>query len=285
MEQGAAFRRNRTLTGSLVSHVGSATETNSELRSARVRHHDLRAHRRHLGLRLMITLGITAGLAWIIYQSIVVVNLRSDTPVVVKRDTYESVIQDYLNTNPLQRLRATIDVKSMATYMQARGHTEVLTIEGTTERDGFASAGIDIVMRRPVVSWKTGNTTLYVDAEGYAFSRNYYEEPNVTVVDETGIQTVDSRVLASEKFLGMIGQVIGRMGDNGYIVTKVTLPADTTRQLLISVQDVGYPIKFSIDRTAGEQAEDAARSIRHLASKGINPEYLDVRVSGKAFYK
>jgi hypothetical protein len=44
-------------------------------------------------------------------------------------------------------------------------------------------------------------------------------------------------------------------------------------------------VKFSVDRAVGEQAEDAARAVRYLDGKGMSPEYLDVRISGKAFYK
>jgi hypothetical protein len=42
---------------------------------------------------------------------------------------------------------------------------------------------------------------------------------------------------------------------------------------------------MSVDRPAGEQAEDAMRAIKYLQSKGMTPAYIDVRVGGKAYYK
>jgi hypothetical protein len=68
-------------------------------------------------------------------------------------------------------------------------------------------------------------------------------------------------------------------------VTKVVLPASTTRQLQLSLQNVPYMVKVSVDRPAGAQAEDTARSIRYLSSRGMTPQYLDVRVEGRVFYQ
>ena len=66
---------------------------------------------------------------------------------------------------------------------------------------------------------------------------------------------------------------------------QVIIPASTTRQVELRIKKVSYPVKFSVDRPAGEQTEDMARVIKYLKSKGVNPDYVDVRVSGKAFYK
>lgn len=281
----ATFRRNRTLTGSLSPNVGSAGESSSELRSARVQHHDLRAHRRRLGVHLLISLLAAGALVWALYQFVVSVHIVANTPVVVDKVYYEKQIQDYLNANMWQRFRSTIDVEALTHYMQTHGSPEILGVKSDTDPDGFAAIRITLNIREPAVSWRAGATVLYVDDQGYAFKRNYYAEPEVTVVDQTGIQAVNNQVLASERFLSMIGKVIGRMKAEGYTVTQVVLPADTTRQLLISAMGVGYPIKFSVDRPAGEQSEDAARAIRHLSKRGTKPKYLDVRVGGKAFYK
>lgn len=280
-----AFRRNRTLTGSLASHVGSAGEASSELRSVRLQTHDLHAHRKKIGLYLFASLCAVGVLGWAIYQSVAAVRTHADTKVVVDGSLYEKKTQEYLSANPFQRLRVTLDTAALTAYLQSHDCPEVASVSPDVTYEGFGISGLKLTFRRPVVVWKTGSSKLYVDNEGNAFTRNYYDEPGVEVVDQTGIQAQDNQVLASERFLSMIGRVIGRMDTQGYTVNRVVLPAGTARQLLISVVDLPYPIKFSIDRSAGEQAEDAARAIRHLQGKGITPEYIDVRVSGKAFYK
>ena len=52
------YRRNRTLTGSLVSRVPSAGESKAQLRSPRMHAHDLRRTRR----RVVLSLGVVVGL-------------------------------------------------------------------------------------------------------------------------------------------------------------------------------------------------------------------------------
>lgn len=280
-----AFRRNRTLTGSLAPGVVSVNEHRAELKSVRIHSHDLRQHRRRLSGMFLAVLLVAAGLSFTIYQSVAVPHAVASTTRQIDADYYSQQIQRYLNGRPLERLRASLNTEHLAQYLQVNGSPEVLTINPDLSFDGLGASKIQLVMRKPVVAWKTGSQDLYVDDKGVAFTRNYYSEPTVKVVDKTGIVAKDNKVLASNRFLGFIGRVVGQMKANGYTVTEVTLPANTTRQVEVIVQDVGYPIKYSVDRPVGEQAEDAARAIRYLTSKGIAAEYLDVRVSGKAFYK
>ena len=150
---------------------------------------------------------------------------------------------------------------------------------------GFGATTIELTVRKPTVAWRTGSTAVYVDDTGVAFSRNYYEPPSVKVVDQTGIVTEGNKVLASNRFLAFIGKLVGQMNYQQLPVEQVDLPPGTTRQVVVHVRGIGYPITFSIDRPVGEQAEDAARAVTYLRNRGEKPEYLDVRVSRKAFYK
>lgn len=281
------FRRNRTLTGSLSSGVSSVNEHKSELRSARVQTHHLRRHRHHLGLALFGTLCIVAGLTWLIWQSIVSVQMSVDNGASMPADTkpYVSEIQSYLSSHPFERNRATLNVSDLSLYVQDHGLPEVERITLGQDHQQVGVATMVVTMRKPVVSWKTGPTRLYVGGDGVAFQRNYYSDPTVEVIDQTGIQAVKNQVLASNRFLGFIGLVIGHLHTDGFEVSNVMLPADTTHQLVVAIQGVDYPVKFSIDRPAADQVEDAVRSIKYLASKGIGASYLDVRVSGRAYYK
>lgn len=282
-----AFRRNRTLTGSLSSDIASASEHTAELRSTRVETHHLRRHRRRLALVLLGVIVIICSLSWLIYQSIAsvsVVIVNSATP---PTDTaiYERSIQEYLNNHPLERNRATLDTDALAIYLQDNDLPEVLAVDVQDAPSGLGASTLELTTRTPVVAWKTNAAYLYVDSAGVAFSRNYHAAPQVAVVDQTGIQASNNQVLASSRFLGFIGRVIGQMSIQGFTATQAVLPANTARQLVVSVEGVAYPIKFSADRPAGEQAEDAARAIHYLSAKGIQPEYLDVRVQNQAYYK
>ena len=281
-----AFRRNRTLTGSLSSDVASANEHTAELRSARVEVHHLRRHRKRLFLVLVGVLVAAAGIAWLIYQSVAGVTVLVDATVPpVDTSMYEEKIQEYLNGHPFERNRMTINTDSLTSYLQNNGYPEVAAVAVQAVPSGVGSSTLVLTMRQPVVAWKANASYLYVDSTGVSFTRNYYAAPSVEVVDQTGIQASNNQVLASTRFLGFIGRIIGHLKSQGYTATKAVLPENTARQLLVSVQEVSYPIKFSADRPAGEQAEDAARAIRYLQGVGYTPEYLDVRVQNRAYYK
>lgn len=281
-----SFRRNRTLTGSLSSDVTSANEHRSELRSPRVQTHHLRKHRRRLLMIFIAVAVVASGLGWAIYQSIAGVTVVIASPVPpTSTNVYEQAIQDYLNGRPFERNRKTINTNALAVYLQENGFPETLAAQIDQSPAGFGSSTVKLTMRQPLVSWKTGASRLYVDGTGAAFTRNYFAEPTVEVIDETGIQTVNNQVLASDRFLGFIGRMVGRLQDQGLQVTRVVLPENTTRQLLLSIEGLAYPVKVNVDRPAGGQAEDIARTVRHLTSRGITPAYVDVRVEGRAYYK
>lgn len=285
--QRYTFRRNRTLTGSLSSGVASANEHNSELQSTRVQAHHLRRHRRHLGLALFAVMIVVVGLAWAIWQSIVSVQIvtgnGASQPLNAK--LYTDEIERYLNSHPFERTRVSFNGVGVTTYLQSHGFPEIERVSLDGAHHSIGSATLAVTMRKPVVSWKTGASRLYVDEDGVAFARNYYADPTVEVVDQTGIQAVNNQVLASNRFLGFIGLIIGHLHEQGLAVSQVILPADTTHQLLVSMQGVGYPVKISVDRPAADQAEDTARAMRYLAGKGITPKYLDVRISGRVYYQ
>ncbi|MBP6038390.1 MAG: hypothetical protein KA604_03590 [Candidatus Saccharimonas sp.] len=286
LDQRYNFRRNRTLTGSLSSDVQSAKIHNMELRSSRVQSHDLRSHRRRLGLMLLIVMACVSGLSYLIYQFIAVPVVMVDGVTLRSSDAkmYEDKVQKYLMSHPVQRVRAVLDADELTAYLQNNGAPEVGLVRQSAAFVNVGKSRFTLEMRQPAVMWRTGSHTYYVDIGGNAFERNYASRPAVEVVDETGIQANDNLVLASDRFLGFIGKIIGQMKVQGYEVVQVTLPANTSRQVAVKVANVQYPIKFTVDRPAGEQAEDAARAIRYLQAKGVTPQYLDARVGGKAFY-
>lgn len=285
LDERYAFRRNRTLTGSLVSTVQSANEGRSELKSSRVHAHGLKRHRRKLSVLLAGIVVAVLGLATLISQTIAIVHVAAETPRGIDHSLYESKIQDYFSVHPLERFRFSVNAETLTAYLQKNGCPEVANVLSDARFDGIGSTEFTLEFRRPAVSWSTGSSQLYVDESGAAFARNYFPDPSVKVIDQTGIETKDNQVLASSRFLGFVGMVIGKMKQYDLVVTSVILPASTTRQIAVNVDGYGYPIKLSVDRPVGEQVEDASRAMRYLASKGTTPEYLDVRVSGRAFYK
>jgi hypothetical protein len=283
LAQRYAFHRNRTLTGSSSSSVTSSNEANSQLKSPRVQAHELVRQRRHIGSVLLLVLVGAALLYALIAQFTAGVVVRVQDVSTRLDPVYEQAIQDYLSSQPIERLRFLLSEKALGDFLQtAAPEVATVRVEGAA---GFGKSEFVVTMRQPIAGWSMNGRQQYVDNTGTAFSRNYFASPKVQIVDNSGIQVDAGQAVASNRFLGFVGRVVGLAKGQGYVAQQVVIPTGTTRQVEVRLEGVPYPIKFSVDRAAGEQVEDMARSLKWLSGHGVTPQYLDVRVSGKAFYK
>lgn len=281
--QRHAFQRNRTLTGSASSDVKGVSEAKADLKSPRVRTHQLALLRRRVGLGLLVVVVIAAGLAGLVSQF-------TSEPVVVssvgsqaQHQDYRTIIEQYFKNQPIERLRFMLDEQSLTQHVKSNA-PEVLAIKQQGSA-GFGKTEFNIVMRTPVAGWSIDDSQQYVDETGIAFSKNYYPEPSVEIVDQSGIELSAGQTVLSNRFLSFVGQLVGLTEANDYTVTKVIIPPSTTRQVEVDLKGVEYPIRLSIDREVGVQVEDMVRAIEWLDRRNQSPKYVDVRVSGRAFYR
>lgn len=288
LDQSRTFSRNRTITGTTLDEVNSASEHNASLKSDRVKAHDLSNIRRKVTRALIITLLGVAFIAWAISQFTATPVVKLDnsseyTADITDKRKYESAIDDYLKANPLARFRILLNTNDLKSYLYSK-IPELDSIE-QKGRDGLGKTEFVLSMRKPVASWVIGDSKYYVDGNGESFKINYFKEPAVQIVDETGVSSQTGGVLASNRMLSFVGRVVEIANSKGHKVSKVILPPDTTRQINLELKGVSYYVKLSIDRPVGAQVEDMSRTIKHLKSRGTKPAYVDVRVGGRAFYR
>ena len=283
-----SFRLGRTLTGSRSPRIASSNELNAEMVSPRAKTHHLVRHRRRLFGRLSVVVIVCVGLYLFLGQLVATVRVQAFVGnSVVKLDDdqsnkYLSTIDGYLSRRINERFRPNLNTGDMTDYLQA-AHPEIesLDVELT---GGFGEAQIELQMRRPVARWVVNGETQFVNQEGVVFAHNFYSNPKVTIVDKNATK-LSGGLVASNRFLSFVGQVVGDLQDEGLTVTKAIIPTLTTRQLEIHIKGVKPYFKLTIDRSAGEQSEDIVRIVRYFKKHGTNPTYVDVRVQGKAFYK
>ena len=226
-------------------------------------------------------------LLWILisnFTATVIVSVPSTTiSKSVDSAYYGKVIQEYLNINPMSRLQFFLNQSVLTTYVSDK-LPEVASVK-QQGRMGIGETDFSITMRTPVAGWVINDKQYYVDSDGISFEQNYFSPPSVQIVDSSGASLQTGTAIASKRFLSFVGRVVSLAQANGYTVTQAILPANTTRELEISLKDVSFSVKLSIDRSAGEQVEDMSRAVQYFIGNGRTPSYIDVRVSGKAFYK
>lgn len=283
LDERYTFRRNQTLTGSASPRVVTANDMSAQIRSPRAHAHELARRRQHVGSILFVTLLGCVLLGFLIMQFTASVTVRSSELTMQLDDRYSRDIEDYFNRQPIERLRFLLREDRLLAYLQSVApEVAKVDVEGSV---GYGNTAFALTMREPIVAWNINNNRQYVDTSGTAFTRNYYTDPKVQVVDESGIQINGGETVASNRFLGFIGRVVGLAKSSGYTVTDVILPRGMTREVDIKLEGVGYPIRFSVDRPAGEQIEDMDRALTWLTANSQNPEYLDVRVSRRSYYR
>lgn len=111
---------------------------------------------------------------------------------------------------------------------------------------------------------------------------DYTYVPTVEIVDEDSAAGGE----ITSRMKDYIGQAEADFRSLGYQPVRVVIPTGTIREVDFYLD--GYPgfIKMIIDRGTAVSVEDADRMLRYLASQGIAEfQYIDVRISGKAYWK
>jgi hypothetical protein len=285
-EQRNQFRRGRTLTGSSSRNIASSNELNSDMLSPRAMAHHLTAHRRRLTIRLTAAIVACLAIYVIIGQIAASLQVTTKDQIVLSSDQQQAYLkstENYFQMRPVERFHPSLNTVSLIAYLQ-ESHPEVVSAD-IVLGGGFGEANLILSLRQPIARWNIDGQDEYVDKNGVVFKTNYYAAPSLQIVDESGITPDAGKSVASARFLGFVGLVVGDLEGRGLKVTKATIPALKTRQIDINIEGVPYIFKLSTDRLAGEQTEDVSRIIAFLQKQGITPEYVDVRVKGKAFYK
>jgi hypothetical protein len=282
-EQRYSFKRNRTLTGSSSSQIMSPGESNAQIKSPRVQAHELVQKRRHIGATLLAALAGAVFFLFLVTQFTAGVTVRA-TDVSQQLDPgYVKIIEDYLGSQPLERLRFMINQSQLSDYVALRApEIASVDVDGSA---GFGKTAFVVTLRQPLVGWTINGHQNYVDSSGTAFTRNYFVSPSVQVVDQSGVQVQAGQAIASNRFLSFVGRAVDLTKKQGFTVTQVIIPQGTTRQVELVLKDIPYHVKLSIDRGVGEQVEDMARAVRWMQANKVTPQYIDVRVSGEAFYR
>lgn len=106
-------------------------------------------------------------------------------------------------------------------------------------------------------------------------------KPTIEIIDENNGGTVTGRM--SE----YIGQAEVDFREAGLIPVKAVIPDGAIREVDFYLDGHSGYIKMILDRDTAVSVEDAARMIRYLEEgQGITEyQYIDVRLSGRAYWK
>lgn len=278
------YQSNRTFTSSL-SHTVTATKTaDSALASGRTKTHHLIKQRRRVGRIFIGVVLFTIIIIYLMSQYIVnikVINAQSLSSVPIEQ--YETAINDYYKNRPFERFKFNSS-DNLHIYMSAK-FPEIKSISLIDGYNGYLEGDYKVTLRQPVASWIINSTSNFVDKDGVIFQHDYFNQPLVKIEDRSGIPEITSNMVTSSTFLSFIGRLVSQATLNNINITKLIIPTGLTHQINAEISGHKYYIKLSLDRPVGEQVEDLRRTIDYLSSHHLKPGYVDIRVSGEAYYK
>lgn len=274
-ETAMAFGRNRTL-----DSVGY--QAKQELSDRQLV--NLLARKRQKLISYLVGLLIGAGVVLILFWqlTISVAIFTPSSQAAINSDRYVKLVDQYLSIYPLQRLRSFIDHDRLQQFMLEQA-PEVKTIR--LESGGLATTNVKLVFRQPVAQWSAANQHFFVDGQGMTFEVNYFDQPSVVVKDMSGIPASGGQEVVNRLFLSFLGQTVEQFREHGMTVTDASLPADTVRQVEVSLIGRPYIVRLTLDRAARAQVEQAIKAIKFLDERSLVPEVVDVRVDQRVFYR
>lgn len=279
-----AFRRSRTITGSVSSSVLAASEQFGDLKSDRLKHHELKKTRRRLFGMFVGLLAISIGLFLLLSQFMMSIHVVVPGAPDSLTATYMKSIDTYIAARPVERFSFFLNRETLLAHIQQE-HPEVSEVVVSLGGSLFQPGRADISLREPIASWTIQGKRFYIDQHGVKFSVHIGTEPTLVVEDKTGVDLNSSSAVASERMIHYIGRLVTLLHEKGYVVEKLELPLLTSREVDVFLQGRAYRIKTSVDRDPAGQAMDVENIVVYLDSKQLSPTYVDARVPARAFYK
>lgn len=278
------FRRSRTLTGSISSQVTATAPARGQLKTDRLKLHELRAH---MGQVLRLFFAVIAACTVL---SFLVVNFVFSPVVHASAGThnpdigsYQRSMYQYFGDHPFERFGFMLRTADMEAYLKSQ-HSELAG--AAIDRDWYGgNVKVSLSFRQPLLTWLSGDKRFYIDGQGTAFTYNHFAEPALTLNDQSGLPADNTGVVASSRFVRFLGRLVGAV--NGYKQGKVSevIVPQSTREIDLRLEGRDYIIRTNSDRDPLQQAEDIANTLNYLDAHKLKPEYVDVRVAHKAFYK
>ncbi|HEX6462031.1 MAG TPA: hypothetical protein VFZ58_02025 [Candidatus Saccharimonadales bacterium] len=283
--QAYIFRRSRTLTGSAASDVKTVAPKRTDLQSERLKLHELQRRRRML-VGIVITCSFVAlGIWYLLATTVIGAKIVADNQALspAEQQKIRRSIQEYVESFPTEAFVPTLQRQRFMAFIE-RSYPEIASIQLKSSWLGV-DRSFHITYRQALATWQIGDKRFYIDANGIAFTALHGPEPRLKVEDASGFQPTDGNSVASKRFIRYLGQLLAavQLKQIGS-VERIIIPT-SMRELDIYFKDRSYPLKTHIDRDPYKQVDDIAAALTFIDEKQVKPQYVDVRIEGRAYYR
>lgn len=221
--------------------------------------------------------------------NLTVQTLASDKPLLRSKETYQLAAQDILQNSLFNKSKLTINVPSFEKQLKDRFH-ELEAVSMTLPLIGHQPV-VNLISKRPVLKLATSQGVYLLDRNGVAMikasevsSSDGLAIPLVTDESQLPIETNNAVVLTAD-MTSFITSVHEYLTVKGVTVASMTLPA-AANELQMTMKDKPFYIRFSLNNDPAQSAGEYLVLEESFRNRGVTPgEYIDLRVSERAFYK
>ena len=265
------FRRGKTISRHQKEH------------SERSENQKLVIRRRKLGAFFVVLAIFISLISIFLFQFISKVSVVSNESKSQSLSKYEKSVEEYLNINPSERILSNLNKNALLESLQ-KDYPEVLSISDI-KFNGLTSYKIYLNFRKPVASWLVDGKEFFVDSEGVSFNVNNFEKPSLNIIDDSGAIVSNGKNVASSSFFSFIGKLVSAANKQGLEVSKIRIPPLSLRQVEVSVKGVSYFARMSTADSAEGQIINFKKAIEYFITHKISPNYIDLRIEGRGYYK
>ena len=232
-----------------------------------------------LGRRVLVLVAILVAVGFGVWR------LFAVTAVVVKSPERAGEIQTeaqkaMASSWRLQNL-LTLDGEEFASKLQ---QADPILKTVTVRRKWLHTVIISADMKQPSLGWSSGNQGYLLDRDGTAIGLLTGGSPLPVVADGSNLPVQMGAKVVPARFVSFVTALVPALSSEGIKVTALSVK-ETTLDLEAST-DKGYQLLFDTSRSVGDEMADF-RAVRKLLTtqKKTPAEYIDLRISGKAYYK
>jgi len=235
-------------------------------------------------------------LGFVLYR---VTTLSTQTSVKVVPNDYQLLLRDpavyqqtaeqYLSKSVLNRSKLTVNSTGLANEMLKK-YPEL----------AFAGLSLSVISNQPVLLIEAAPTALILSSSSGVYAIGYNgkalastdEIPSVKsmripkVGDSSGLLIEPGQQALSSTHVNFIANVIKILGAKNIKVTSVNIN-NASSELDININSKPYIVKLNLQsNTPKEQVGTLIATLKQLQKENIEPsKYIDVRVSGRAYYQ
>lgn len=244
-----------------------------------------------LGVLLLI-----AGLAFVLYS---VTSLSDQSTVKVVPNDYQLLLRDpvvyqksadqYLSNSVFNRSKLTVNSSGLSKEL-TKLYPELT----------YAGLSLPLVSNKPIVNVEAAPTAMILSSSSGVYAIGYSGKalastddiPTIRsmrlpkVGDSSGIVITPGQQALSSSNVHFIVNVIKILEAKGYKTTSVNI-TNSSSELDMNINSKAYTVKFNLQSdTPKEQAGTLISTLKQLQKDNIEPsKYIDVRVSGRAYYQ